>query len=275
MLAKGLCQRHYRRERAGQPLTHESERKGEPDGYGQYGMLDENADGVLCHECGCRSHALGNHVSVHDMTAREYKLAHGLPVSKSLSSARRREQLSHASRQRMHTEAWTRFEENRDPIKASLSRDPDMLKRGKRVQEYDESQPEHLQAIDEAEPWAERHEKWRVMVDEQHYPVAYVAHLDDVHINAIYEGVRAARERIGDTRTDFPRTRTSRPLTAQEKKKLDKADHPHAWGDAALKILESDNFVRVSGLAEHSHLNPTTASVRIHHARKRREQRQK
>ena len=43
---------------------------GERDGFGQYGVIDENDDGLLCHECGFRYTHLGLHsAKSHDLLA--------------------------------------------------------------------------------------------------------------------------------------------------------------------------------------------------------------
>src|SRR5690625_6040682 len=52
---------------------------GDLDGHGQYGVRHEDADGVLCHECGDRFSHLGLHVyKAHGLTAKQYRAAHGL-----------------------------------------------------------------------------------------------------------------------------------------------------------------------------------------------------
>ena len=52
---------------------------GEKDGHGQYGIVDEDGNGLLCHECGQRFTHLGLHAwRRHGMTADEYRGAHGL-----------------------------------------------------------------------------------------------------------------------------------------------------------------------------------------------------
>lgn len=52
---------------------------GDQDGFGLFGVLDETADGLLCHECGARFTHLGLHAfKAHDMSAGEYRAAHGL-----------------------------------------------------------------------------------------------------------------------------------------------------------------------------------------------------
>lgn len=54
-------------------------RVGQPDGHGRDGMVYETADGLLCHDCGRRFTHLGLHVfKAHDLTAAEYRRAHGL-----------------------------------------------------------------------------------------------------------------------------------------------------------------------------------------------------
>ena len=46
---------------------------GEPDGHGLFGVLDEDADGLLCHICGWRGSHLGLHAyKGHGMRARQY-----------------------------------------------------------------------------------------------------------------------------------------------------------------------------------------------------------
>jgi hypothetical protein len=117
---------HYKRERAGKPLTGEQPERGTPDGHGLYGVLDDDGDTVLCHECGARKASLGQHVvSAHAMTARAYKLAHGLPLSRGLVSTVAREQLSESARSRVGTAGWRALEAARDPAAAAAARGPE------------------------------------------------------------------------------------------------------------------------------------------------------
>lgn len=61
---------------------------GEPDGHGLFGVLDEDADGLLCHICGWRGPHLGLHAyKAHGMRARQNGLEHGLRRSKGLVAA--------------------------------------------------------------------------------------------------------------------------------------------------------------------------------------------
>ncbi|WP_062214678.1 MucR family transcriptional regulator [Streptomyces sp. NBRC 109706] len=60
---------------------------GDRDGYGQYGILDDDGERVLCHECGRRYRQLPYHINrAHGMTAVEYRAAHGLSVTQPLAS---------------------------------------------------------------------------------------------------------------------------------------------------------------------------------------------
>ena len=59
-VARDLCMLHYKRVRAGRPLT--DPRMGSPDGCGRYGILDTDGERCLCHECGRWYRSLGAHV---------------------------------------------------------------------------------------------------------------------------------------------------------------------------------------------------------------------
>lgn len=121
--ATGLCLMHYKQAR-GRGL--DARRVGEPDGYGRYGVLDEEAGRVLCHECGRRLNALGTHLhKIHGMTADEYRDAHGLPRTLPLTAARVSEAISKRASERVGTQAWRRLEAARDPEAAAHSRDAD------------------------------------------------------------------------------------------------------------------------------------------------------
>lgn len=106
---------------------------GDPDGFGTFGQLDEDDDGVLCHECGARVASLGNHAySAHQTTAREYKFAHGLPLSRSLTSRATRQRRSARAQTQVGTPGWRRLEQARDPAAASAARDPQIMARAAR-----------------------------------------------------------------------------------------------------------------------------------------------
>lgn len=64
-------------------------RIGDPDGHGYYGQLTVDDDGrLLCHECGGTYLHLATHLTrTHSMRAEEYRLAHGLPLTRPLIAA--------------------------------------------------------------------------------------------------------------------------------------------------------------------------------------------
>lgn len=119
----GLCRRHYKQHWRG-TLTPPGQEYGSPSGHGQYGILATDGIQVMCHECGQWKKTLGKHLpAVHEMTAREYKIRHGLPLTKALMGDRLKEGFSASAKEHLGTEAWKKLEENRDPIKASQARE--------------------------------------------------------------------------------------------------------------------------------------------------------
>jgi hypothetical protein len=121
-VARGLCLTHYRRRWRGKPVS--DRQVGEPDGYGRWGILDADEEGVLCHECGRRLQALSYHLkAAHGMTADRYRDAHGLPRSTPLVSPEISRILSASARARIGSQAWHRLEDTRDPQTASRARD--------------------------------------------------------------------------------------------------------------------------------------------------------
>src|SRR5690625_3876982 len=93
---------------------------GDEDGHGRYGVLDEDAVGLLCHECGQRFTHLGLHVyKAHGLTAVEYRAAHGLSRRGLVVEAIRRA-LADNARQRYPTN--TLFVQRRDPAGATAAR---------------------------------------------------------------------------------------------------------------------------------------------------------
>lgn len=92
---------------------------GQVDGHGRYGILDTDEAGLLvCHECGQARQFLGRHVRVHGLSAYEYRERHGLARTVSLAAAGLRERFGEASRGRVGSAAWLRFEQARDPDRA-------------------------------------------------------------------------------------------------------------------------------------------------------------
>lgn len=93
---------------------------GDLDGHGQYGVLHEDADGVLCHECGDRFSHLGLHVyKAHGLTAKKYRAAHGLGRRGLVAEAIRRT-LADNARARLPRNSL--FVQRRDPARATAAR---------------------------------------------------------------------------------------------------------------------------------------------------------
>lgn len=93
---------------------------GDEDGHGRYGVLDEDADGLLCHECGRRFTHLGLHVyKAHGLTAKEYRAEHGLGRRGLVAEATR---LTIADNARERLPRNSLFVQRRDPARAAAAR---------------------------------------------------------------------------------------------------------------------------------------------------------
>ncbi len=102
-------------------------RVGDRDGFGRFGVVNETADGLLCHECGRRFTHLGLHVyKAHGVTADEYRVAHGLR-RRGLVVARTAEVIAENARRTLPAKAA--FSRARDPTAASQAqrRGPDAI----------------------------------------------------------------------------------------------------------------------------------------------------
>ncbi|GAC62208.1 MULTISPECIES: MucR family transcriptional regulator [Gordonia] len=128
--ARRLCLMHYKREQRGVDVRSRPEKIfGDPSGHGLYGVLDDDGTTVLCHECGQRFESVGAHVGgAHGMSAAEYKARHGLARGTALISQASHQRRSEASKARLGSAGWRRFEAKRDPLAASASRDMDQLR---------------------------------------------------------------------------------------------------------------------------------------------------
>lgn len=105
-------------------------RVGAPSGFGRYGYLDGDDSTIMCHECGQLFSSLGAHLSSqHGLTAREYKVRHGLPLGKGLISPALHRSQSSKAKDRVGTDKWEKLEAKRDPTAASHSRDKIALTR--------------------------------------------------------------------------------------------------------------------------------------------------
>ena len=94
-------------------------RYGEIDGFGHHGILDEDATGLLCHDCGWRGTHLGLHSwKAHGITAAAYRDRHGLRRTKGLVAADLHEKMSTGAAERLPA-ALVRA---RDPQRARAAR---------------------------------------------------------------------------------------------------------------------------------------------------------
>jgi hypothetical protein len=72
---------------------------GDPDGYGRYGVLEEQPGGLVCHECRRTFPSLGLHAyRGHGMTAAQYRERHGLQRTAGLITAELRTRIQDNAR---------------------------------------------------------------------------------------------------------------------------------------------------------------------------------
>ena len=91
---------------------------GDLDGYGRYGIVDENEDGILCHTCGKRYRNLATHLTMgHGDTVPDYRARHGLAAKRRLVAQSVRARMSEGwyANKDLHL---ADLEKHRDPLKA-------------------------------------------------------------------------------------------------------------------------------------------------------------
>lgn len=94
---------------------------GDKDGFGRFGVLDEEETGLKCHECEWSGAHLGLHAAkAHELPARDYRVKHGLRRSKGLVSAATRVAIR-ASATRNYTDNGP-LASSRDLAKANTAR---------------------------------------------------------------------------------------------------------------------------------------------------------
>jgi hypothetical protein len=93
------------------------------DGYGRYGVLEEQPGGLVCHECGRTFPRLGLHAyRGHGMTAAQYRERHGLQRTAGLITADLRARIQDNARAQMASSAGQAFIQARDPQRAQAAR---------------------------------------------------------------------------------------------------------------------------------------------------------
>lgn len=96
---------------------------GSASGHGRYGILEDDGERVLCHECGGWYRSIGHHLPpAHGMSPASYREVHGLPRRLGLVSAASSAKASASARGRLGGEAWGRLVESRDPEMAASTR---------------------------------------------------------------------------------------------------------------------------------------------------------
>ena len=96
-------------------------RVGDVDGQGLFGVLDETADGLLCHDCGWRGQHLGLHAyRAHGRSAASYRIAHGLKRTRGLVGAATRAVIKENATRRYTRPTGAAFRRARDPQAAAL-----------------------------------------------------------------------------------------------------------------------------------------------------------
>jgi len=98
-------------------------RVGDVDGHGLFGVLDETADGLLCHDCEWRGQHLGLHAyRAHGRSAASYRIAHGLKRTRGLVGAATRAVMKENATLRYTRPTGAAFRRARDPQAAALVR---------------------------------------------------------------------------------------------------------------------------------------------------------
>lgn len=88
--ARGMCRRHYRRAALGLPVEDVDDGQivgVSRSGKSVWGVVEQDGDRLICHECGRSYINLSVHIAMaHDMSVRDYRLAHGLTMRQRLVS---------------------------------------------------------------------------------------------------------------------------------------------------------------------------------------------
>lgn len=258
---------HYKRDRAGRDLSEPE--VGSPSGHGRYGVLDVDGGRVLCHECGGWYRSVGSHVArSHGLTAREYKIRHGLPLGTALVAPDLSELHSRNATGRVGGAGWARLEEKRNPAAASAARDEEAFrKRGPRRG----PNPAAVTAAQRAasDQYRDRDLGW-VRREDAGESLADIARADGVPVNWVTKAVARARKRY-----DMPL-----PESAKEARRArSRAAAAKATADAAAAVAaRDDDFLRrkesgesVPSIAKSEGLTEGAVYYALRRARKRRD----
>ena len=258
---------HYKRHRAGRDLSEPA--VGAPSGHGRYGLLDVDGDLVLCHECGGWYRSVGSHAArSHGMTARDYKITHGLPLRSPLMAPDLVDGHRKRGAERVGSEAWKRLEAKRDPTKAARARDEESHR--KRGPSRGPS-PAATTAAREAATarYAARDREWTRREDAGE-SLTDIAHTDGVPVNWVVKAVARYRKRHGIPLSDTAKkARTDRSRAAQQVQARMKAEAVQARDDEFLRRKEAGESVRK--IAEAEGMTESAVYYAIRRARRRRD----
>lgn len=119
---RGLCDRHWTRLRSGVHLVSDHDLVGlRPSGFGVFGVVIRDEAAVLCYECGRWLGTLGKHLRrAHELTARDYRISHGIALGDPLSSLSLSRSLS-AAANRKTPEQKRQAQEHLEVIRAEAT----------------------------------------------------------------------------------------------------------------------------------------------------------
>ena len=266
-VALGLCLMHYKRHRAGRDLSEPE--VGDPSGHGRYGVLDTDGRRLMCHECGGWYRSVGSHVTrSHGMTARDYKIRHGLPLGTALVAPDLSELHSSNAAGRVGGAGWQRLEAKRDPSAAAAARDEEALrKRGPRRG----PSPAAVAAAQRAasDQYRDRDLRW-VRREDAGESLADIARADGVPVNWVTKAVARARKRHGMPLPESVKeARRDRSRAAAARATADAAAAVVARDDDFLRRKEAGESVRE--IAEAEGLTEGAVYYALRRARKRRD----
>jgi hypothetical protein len=111
------CGLHQHRRQVGQPAVMPHDEVGRPSGFGLFGVIDRDDDGVLCHECGRWLRFLGRHIHrEHDLDELQFRQRHGLAANDPLCCRDMSQAIGAASTERIGTPDWKRFRSAGDAV---------------------------------------------------------------------------------------------------------------------------------------------------------------
>ena len=203
------------------------------------------------------------------MTAREYKITHGLPLRSQLMAPDLVDGHRKRGAERVGGEAWKRLEAKRDPTKAARARDDEAHR--KRGPSRGPS-PAATAAAREAATakYAARDREWTRREDAGESLVD-IARADGVPVNWVAKAVARYRKRHGVPLSDTAKkARADRSRAAQQVQARMKAEAVRARDDDFLRRFE--NGETATAIAREVGMTNSAVSYGIRRARRRRDE---